>query len=118
MGKKEVTLNWDDFVKFGNPENAPDPEPEIDETNNVRTGRIRIHLDRKKRGGKVVTLINGFDDEVGDDYLQTLGKRLKTLCGVGGAVKDGEIILQGDHRDRVLKVLMEEGFKDVKKAGG
>lgn len=77
--------------------------------------QLRVWLDRKQRGGKVVTLVKGF---VGRDAeLQELARLLKTRCGVGGAAKQGEIIIQGDHRDRVVELLTAAGY-GCKKAGG
>lgn len=75
---------------------------------------LRVWLDRRQRGGKVVTLVRGF---VGCDAdLQSLARTLKTRCGVGGAAKEGEIIIQGDHRDRVVDLLTRSGYR-CKKAG-
>ncbi len=69
---------------------------------------LRISLDKRNRKGKAVTLVTGF---VGtNDDLETLGKLLKTKCGVGGSAKDGEIIVQGDHRQKVLDILQKEGY--------
>ncbi|GHT23056.1 translation initiation factor [Bacteroidia bacterium] len=73
---------------------------------------LRIQLDKRNRGGKQVTLLTGF---VGaDDDLQALAKLLKTRCGVGGSAKNGEIIVQGDFRQKVLEILQKEGYNKVK----
>ena len=75
---------------------------------------LRVWLDRKQRAGKVVTLVKGF---VGRDAdLQELARMLKSRCGVGGSAKAGEIIIQGDHRDRVAELLIRSGYR-CKKAG-
>jgi translation initiation factor 1 len=99
---------------------STNPDFKLEETNNEVTAtlppaqqKLKILLDKKQRAGKKVTLIEGFTGTQTD--LEELGKKLKTFCGTGGAVKDGEIIVQGDNRDKVLQWLQKNGYSSSKK---
>jgi len=85
MSKKEVKISWDDFRLLGNPENAPEEEEEPKSVFNPALQILRVHIDKKQRGGKEVTLIKGFTGP--ETVLESLGKTLKTKCGVGGLSK-------------------------------
>lgn len=108
--------NRDGIVFSTNPYHSYEYEEDsVEETLPPNQQDLRVMLDKKSRGGKQVTLITGF---IGDpEDLKDLGKTLKSKCGVGGSAKDGEILVQGDHRDKVLKILIDMGYK-AKKSGG
>ena len=75
--------------------------------------KLKVRLDTKHRAGKAVTLVEGFVGQEQD--LEDLGKKLKSFCGTGGSAKDGEIIVQGDQREKVLQWLLKNGYSKTKK---
>lgn len=97
---KEFDLNSNDTDEV-----TPDPKEQF----------LEAHLDKKNRGGKTATVIKGFVGTAED--LKNLAKDLKTLCGVGGSAKAGEIIIQGNFRDKIMEYLKSKGYK-IKRVGG
>ncbi len=92
-----------------NYETQADEEPDTLPKNRQR---LRVSIEKNGRGGKVVTLVKGFVGTADD--LKEVGRMLKSRCGVGGSVKDGEVIIQGQLKEKVIKVLKDEGYSDVK----
>lgn len=97
----------------------PNFKPGIEENKDEPTlppahQKLRVRLDTKHRAGKAVTLVEGFIGTSTD--VEELGKKLKAFCGTGGSVKDGDMIVQGDNRDKVLQWLLKNGFSSSKKS--
>lgn len=114
MGKNKKS-NKQNVVYSTNPNfNFETEDDELQETLEPNEQHLRVYLEKKGRGGKSVSVVKGFVG--GEEDLADLGKKLKTKCGVGGSVKDGEIIIQGDQRDKLCAHLSQEGYH-VKKAG-
>ncbi len=114
MSKKKMGLEDLGGFVFSTNEDFSFDQEETTETLAPNEQRLEAHLDKKNRGGKVATIIKGFEGQ--EEDLKTLAKKLKTLCGVGGSAKDGEIIIQGNFRDKIMDYLVREGYK-VKRVG-
>lgn len=95
-----------------NPDAMRPEEPEVVETLAPDRQKLRVSIERHHRGGKTVTLIKGFVGS--DDDLNDLAKQLKTRCGTGGSAKDGEIIIQGELKEKLVAILLQLGYKDTK----
>ena len=113
MQKKLNSLEDLSKIKFENLE--PDRDITLKEKSEFIAQELEAHFSNKGRGGKVVTIIKGFNGDKTD--LKKLSKKLKNRISVGGTVKDGDIIIQGNHRDKIMNVLQEMGHK-VKRVGG
>lgn len=110
MAKKNDWKNREGVVYSTNSEfNYQHHHEETENTVAANQQNLKVQLDKSMRAGKQVTLVTGFTGKTGD--IETLGKLLKTKCGVGGSVKDREIIIQGDHRDKIVQILIKEGYK-------
>ena len=90
-------------------------EQESTEPVDPKAATLYVSLDRKQRAGKPVTMVEGLEHD--GMALMTMGKELKALCGAGGAVKEGAILVQGDHRDKVIGFLEAKGFRTKRKGG-
>ena len=113
MSKKKIN-SFGGLVYSTDPDfKLPDESSGEQETIEPAQQKLRIRLDTKHRAGKAVTLIEGFTGTVND--IEDLGKKLKSFCGTGGSVKEGDIIVQGDNREKILQWLLKNGFKSAKK---
>lgn len=112
MSKKKNSVGG--LVYSTNPDFKPQLHDEEINTPSSSQQDLKIWLERKG-GGKVVTVVKGFIGK--EEDLDDLARMLKSKCGVGGGAKDGDILIQGDHRDKVLTLLIQQGYK-AKKAGG
>ena len=116
MTKKSTRKGREGIVYSTNPDFEYNFDAEIEpETLPVQQQKLIVRIERKSRGGKTATLVEGFTGK--KDDIEALGKSLKTSCGVGGAVKDGIILIQGDVKEKVFEILRAKGY-NVKKSGG
>ena len=107
--KNGFVYSTDPNFQYEEEENSPQ------ETLLPKQQRLRVKLETKHRGGKTVTLIQGFIGT--EEDLEDLGKKLKNYCGTGGSAKDNEIIIQGDQRDKVMQWLLKNDYTGTKKSG-
>jgi translation initiation factor 1 len=113
MSKKKLN-NLGGLVYSTNPDFKIEDDLSSDETILPPTQqKLKVRLETKHRAGKAVTLVENFIGTETDK--EELGKKLKTACGTGGSVKDGEIIIQGDNRDKVLQWLLKNGYSSSRK---
>jgi len=111
MSKKKTGSSG--IVYSTDPEFRMEDDAPAEETLPAKQQKLRVRLDTRQRAGKAVTLVEGFAGKKED--LEDLGKRLKTHCGTGGSAKDGEIIVQGDQRDKITQWLLNNGYSSTKR---
>ena len=111
MSKKKSNSNG--IVYSTDPDFRPEEEAKPEETLLPKQQRLKVRLDTKHRSGKAVSLVEGFAGPT--DELEDLGRKLKTHCGTGGSVKDGQIIIQGDQRDKITQYLLKNGYAATKR---
>ncbi len=106
MSKKKFDTGG--LVYSTDPNFSVEEQHEEQETLSIAQQKLKVKLDTKQRAGKVVTLVEGFIGTLAD--LESLGKQLKTKCGTGGSAKDGQIIIQGDYKIKVIENLQKMGY--------
>lgn len=111
MSKKRS--NYSGLVYSTDP-NFKLPDENIGDADTLQPSQqpLQVRLDSKQRAGKVVTLVQGFKGREAD--LEDLGKKLKSYCGTGGSVKENQIIIQGDNRDKILQWLQKQGYSKAR----
>lgn len=107
--------DWKDrlgMVYSTNPDYQYETDDEQTEALPRQQQRLRVRIEKNHRGGKTVTIVSGFIGS--DDDLKELGRLLKTKCGVGGSQKEGEVLVQGDFKEKVIQILKQEGYTQTK----
>jgi translation initiation factor 1 len=111
MSKKKTGSGG--IIYSTDPDFRMEEDAPAEETLSAKQQKLRVRLDTRQRAGKAVTLVEGFAGKKED--LEDLGKKLKTHCGTGGSVKDGEVIVQGDQRDKITQWLLKNGYSSTKR---
>lgn len=112
---KDLFPDMDTYVPDPAERNAESNEHAISEKEKVQM-KLYVSRDKKQRGGKQVTLIQGHEGP--DEIMNRLLSNLKSMCSAGGSLKDGELIIQGDHVKKVIAYLIKDGYKQTKQKGG
>tara|TARA_B100000945_G_C20254206_1_gene536029 strand:- start:142 stop:468 length:327 start_codon:yes stop_codon:yes gene_type:complete len=107
INNSKIVYSTDDSIPM------EDEESKFSSTN-VADQKVRIHLDRKV-GGKIISVVKGLNEL--DTTLKSIAKELKKSCGVGGSIKKGDILIQGNQREKIQKILLQKGY-NVKLSGG